>query len=243
METKHNEAILLHNAGGCSHFLDDQYQMLQQHGLKTISPDLPGHGKNSDTPKASVEDIAKDLWLEADKAGLTSPIIIGLNYGACIGIEMSAQRPQSVSALILLDPPLLMDKWVIQLIKDHIAELNDESFVGFAEHLVNNVMKNENQQHKKMAISSFQRIKRKTLADVYTGLLDWDKLAREKLSQCKIPILHAQSEHPFCQESALNKICPQVKTIRLPGTGPWLSLDAPEDVNMAIQEFLDEHSF
>ena len=200
-EIKQREAILLHNAGGCSHFLDSQHQMLIQYGLKTINPDLPGHGKNQSNPKTSVKDIAEDVWLEADKAGLTSPIIIGLNYGACIGVEMNDQHPQSVAALILLDPPLLMANWITQLVQVHIEELHNEDFIDFAEHLVKNVMNNNNPQHKEMAISSFQRIYRKSLADVYTGLLDWDKSAKEKLSKCNIPILHQQSENPFCQES------------------------------------------
>lgn len=235
---KPREAILLHNAGGCPLFLNPQYKILSKQGIKKICPDLPGHGENTGKLKTSIEEIAANIWSEADEHGLAFPSIIGLNYGACVGIEMGYQQPDRVSALVLLDPPLLMESWVVKLVQDHIQELYDEGFVNFAEHLVRNVMKKGCDEDKKMAISSFQKIKRMTLAKVYEGLLHWDKSAKEKLSHCSIPLLHIQSENPFCQEDPLGKICPQAKHVQIKGTGPWLSLEKPERVNQEIIQFL-----
>jgi len=77
--------------------------------LAAVAPDLRGHGQ-SDAPSSGYTppDYALDLAeLIGDAEGLTPPLpVVGHSLGALVALELARLRPELVSWLVLLDPPL-----------------------------------------------------------------------------------------------------------------------------------------
>lgn len=69
--------------------------------------DLRGHGRSSHTPGAyHLEDFTRDTYQFIAQQVQAPVVVYGHSLGALIGINLAAQQPQWVRALILGDPPL-----------------------------------------------------------------------------------------------------------------------------------------
>lgn len=230
--------ILIHNAGGNHQFMNDQLEYLS-HMAQVLSVDLRGHGE-SDKPEQSytVENFAEDIIYLCQAHDIKKAVVIGLNYGANVAIEL-ANISTLVSHLVLIDPPILMEPWVTQLVQEHIDDLNKPTLEKFAETLVEAVFFNTNQNNKQIAIAAFETTAKAALASTYENLLKWDKESIKKLEYCTMPILYIQSSEPFCTEEALRKHCPHLMTGKVVGSGHWATLETPDQVNSMIKRFLE----
>src|SRR5438132_13638903 len=75
--------------------------------LAAVAPDLRGHGQ-SDAPRSGYApaDYAQDLESLIEDQ-LVSPLpVVGHSLGALVGLKLAELRPDLVSWLVLLDPPL-----------------------------------------------------------------------------------------------------------------------------------------
>jgi pimeloyl-ACP methyl ester carboxylesterase len=132
-----------------------------------------------------------------------------------------------------------MEPWVLQLIQEHINDLNKPTLDKFAETLVEAVFLNATPNNKQVAITAFKTTAKAALASTYENLLVWDKESFMKLQHCTMPTLYIQSSEPFCTEETLRKHCPHLMTGKVVGSGHWATLETPDQVNSMITRFLD----
>lgn len=71
-------------------------------GRRILAPDLPGHGRNRDTPLTRVEDFADWLlaWLDGQHIDRTA--LAGHSLGSLIALEAAARRPERIHRLVLM---------------------------------------------------------------------------------------------------------------------------------------------
>ncbi len=232
--------VLIHNAGGNRTFMEKQARYFQQLGYRILNVDLPGHGNsNNHHMTYSIDNFAHYIIALLKNENINAAAFVGLNYGANVAIQIANFCPELVSHLVVMDPPILMEQWVTDLVRNHIQELRDPNIENFAENLVNGIGVFMNSADKEIAISAFNNISKETLALVYEDLLVWDKDSIYKLSNCHMPMLHIQSQDPFCSEISIKTICPQVITARVVGAGHWVTIEAADQVNAMIERFMD----
>lgn len=231
--------LLLHNAGGNLHFMNCQYHHLSQKG-KVLSIDLRGHGE-SDKPDSnySMSLYAEDILALCSVLDIKQTTVIGLNYGGVLGIELANKNHKFVSDLILIDPPMLMESWLQQLILKHIDELQDPNINFFSQKLVDSVMIKATEEDKLMAIKAFDSTLKPALIATYKDLLEWDLSSKDKIQKCDFPVLNIQSSRPFCSEESLRNVCKQLVCGKVVNSGPWASLEVPNQVNSMIDRFLN----
>lgn len=230
--------IFIHNAGGNLHFMDYQFHHLSSKG-RVVSIDLRGHGE-SDKPDKNytVSVYANDIISLYKELAIEEATIIGLNYGGVIAIELANMIPNLVSQLVLIDPPVLMEPWVRELIQNHIDELQDPALKSFSQHLVASVIIEAEEKDRKMAIRAFDTTPKSALISTYQDLLDWDNSSDAKIGQCTLPILNIQSSRPFCSESSMRNLCPHLINGQVVNSGPWATLEVPDQVNAMLDRFL-----
>ena len=72
------------------------------HGHGVLAVDLPGHGRSTGAPLASVEAIADWLLALLDAAGVKQAALVGHSMGSLIALEAAARAPQRVTRLVMV---------------------------------------------------------------------------------------------------------------------------------------------
>jgi pimeloyl-ACP methyl ester carboxylesterase len=94
--------VFLHGAGmdHTAWALHDRW--FAHHGYNVLAPDLPGHGRSSGKPLASIAEMADWTAALLDAAGAPTAKLIGHSMGSLIALELAARHPAKVSGLALV---------------------------------------------------------------------------------------------------------------------------------------------
>lgn len=229
--------VLLHNAGGNSNFFTHQVNALKQHG-KILMIDFLGHGKSDKPDQAyDLEQNAKDVVALCKSINIHQFILVGLNYGADVGIEM-ATITEDMKAMVLIDPPICMNKKVVGLVQGHIDHLNDDKKPHNPKELVNDSFLHTNDENRLIGEESFTTIPRQSLASLYEHLIQWDKKSSEKLKSIQIPMLCILTDAALCSADEIKKHNKAIKFGKVVDSLYWATLEVPDQVNAMIIRFL-----
>jgi pimeloyl-ACP methyl ester carboxylesterase len=231
--------VLLHNAGGNHQFFHYQINALSKIG-RVIAIDMLGHGY-SDKPlkKYTLLEYAEDIVDICNHLNISNIVCIGLNYGASVLLQLTINKPELVSKLILIDPPLLMKPKIVDMIKSHISHLNDCEMTNYAETLVKESFIKTTKENYEIAISSFKSIQKEILSSIYTDLLEWDKLSNSIIVNLKTPSLCLLTNGSLCSGADLLQLNPQIEVGKVVGSLYWATLEVPDQVNSMILRFLE----
>jgi pimeloyl-ACP methyl ester carboxylesterase len=76
---------------------------------RRLIPDLRGHGESIAREGIDADGISADLELILKKEGIQKPVVVGHCLGANIAVRLWERNPQSVRALILIEPFITED--------------------------------------------------------------------------------------------------------------------------------------
>src|SRR5258705_11176918 len=94
--------VLLHGAGFNHSTWALHSRWFAHHGFGVLAPDLPGHGRSSGAPLATIADMADWTAALLDAAGAAKAKLVGHSMGSLIALETAARHPARVSALGLI---------------------------------------------------------------------------------------------------------------------------------------------
>src|SRR4051795_8355708 len=94
--------VLLHGAGFDHTAWALHSRWFAHHGYSVLAPDLPGHGRSSGAPLATIAEMADWTAALLDAAGATEARLVGHSMGSLIALETAARHPTKVSALYLI---------------------------------------------------------------------------------------------------------------------------------------------
>src|SRR3954452_18934093 len=94
--------VLLHGAGFDHTAWALHSRWFAHHGYSVLAPDLPGHGRSSGAPLATIAEMADWTAALLDAAGATEARLVGHSMGSLIALETAARHPARVSALNLI---------------------------------------------------------------------------------------------------------------------------------------------
>jgi pimeloyl-ACP methyl ester carboxylesterase len=94
--------LFLHGAGmdHTAWALHDRW--FAHHGYNVLAPDLPGHGRSSGKPIASIAEMADWTAALIYAAGAANAKLIGHSMGSLVALETAARHPAKVSGLALV---------------------------------------------------------------------------------------------------------------------------------------------
>lgn len=94
--------VLLHGFPFCRDIFAPVMPALAQVG-RVVAADLPGFGQSPPlSPGFSLADVAKEIIALLQALGLQRTVLIGHSMGGYVALEAAAQKPEMLSALVLL---------------------------------------------------------------------------------------------------------------------------------------------
>jgi pimeloyl-ACP methyl ester carboxylesterase len=118
--------VMLHGAGFDHTSWALHSRWFAHHGYGVLAPDLPGHGRSSGAPLATIADMADWTAALLDAAGVAKARLIGHSMGSLVALETAARHPAKVSALGLIGTAATMTVGPDLL---RAAEANDHSAI------------------------------------------------------------------------------------------------------------------
>src|ERR1700686_5088549 len=94
--------VLLHGAGFDHSTWALHSRWFAHHGFGVLAPDLPGHGRSTGAPLASIAEMADWIAALLDAAGAAKARLVGHSMGPLLALETAARHPEKVTALSLI---------------------------------------------------------------------------------------------------------------------------------------------
>jgi len=221
-----------------------QSRYFAHHGCNVLALDLPGHGRSTGAPLASVDAIADWLPRVLDAAGVKTAALIGHSMGGLAVLACAARFPERVTRIALLGPAVPMP--VSDVLRaaaradDHVAfELINGWSHSAAKQLGGNQVPGM-----WMTGAAMRLMERSRPGVLYADLVACDAYAEglDAAARVYCPALLIVGERdlmaPPKGAQALQAALRDMRVVILPGTGHAMMAEQPDAVLDALRGFL-----
>jgi pimeloyl-ACP methyl ester carboxylesterase len=232
------EFVFVHGLGGDRTHFAPQMEYFGRRG-RVLNAELRGHGE-SDKPQEgySIEGFAEDLfWLCAEQH-IARPVVVGQSMGGNVALEIAARYPDFPAGLVLLDSGVLFPASAGTVFAEYLEGLKRPDFQDEVRKIVADscLPTDTCRAHVEQ---TFLATPQHVLVSTFTSLFPWDShRARECAQACKVPVLYIEAAHRLADLDRFAALCPRLVTAKAVGSGHFLSLEAPEQVNPMIDRFV-----
>jgi len=233
--------VLLHGAGFDHTAWALHSRWFAHHGYSVLAPDLPGHGRSSGAPLATIAEMADWTAALLDAAGATEARLVGHSMGSLIALETAARHPTKVSALYLIATAATM---IVGPGLLKAAEGNDHSAIAMvsiwglgASGELGGSLAPGLWMH-----SGAQRVLEQNRPGVLFSDLSACNSYQDALTaaaQVSVPVTVILGERdmmtPLKSGKALAAALPNARTIVLPGAGHMMMVERPDELLAALR--------
>jgi pimeloyl-ACP methyl ester carboxylesterase len=200
--------------------------------------DLGGHGQSEQPQQEyTIAGFADDLAWLCGELGLYKPVLIGHSLGGMIALDIAARYPDLPAAVVALDativPPAGTEAWLQPVTQGLRTPAYREVLRQFMEH---NFSSAENQMRKVRLLDQMTAAPQHVVVSAWEGMFAWDSAAAA--AACKVPVLYIDAGTPNVDMLRFQELCPQLIMGKTVGSGHFLELEVPEQVNAMIDRFL-----
>jgi 3-oxoadipate enol-lactonase len=205
---------------------------------RVLVPDLRGHG-DSPAPEGeyTVPALAADVAALCDTQGVRAAVLVGHSLGAAVALELAAQRPDLVSALVALEGLMLVPAALRAGSAELTAGLNSpawrEVLHGFIE---GNRLPTDDPAVAERLLATAAHMPQHVVASVAAHVLDWDGEAAA--AAVRVPLLYVEATGGLCDLDRLAARCPQLQVGRTVGVGHDQMVATPDQAVAMIGRFV-----
>lgn len=266
IELKHNDVgqgdptlVLIHGfSSGPEDWAAQADHLSSRH--RVISVALRGHGvsERGDAPM-SMEQLATDCLDTLRDKGIDNAILAGHSMGTRVAIEAHRQSPSVVKGLILMDGSNATSQSdLATALAGFEAGVAEVGYAGFSKMLFAQMFYDpKHDALKERYIARALKVPEEIGSPLYKNLITWDgTVAHDALQAAKVPILVVQSTTRDAKggrralepgevgayESFVLEHAAHADVVGMPGLGHYTMMEAPDEVNAAIDKWLDQHS-
>ncbi len=242
--------VLIHAGIADNRMWDQQFAPFAAR-YRTLRYDMRGHGQS---PVAPVEfSHWQDLMSLMDYLEIEQAHLLGISMGGSVALNFALERPERVGALVLVStaPPGFQHGDPPRYHVEAVEAFQAGDFVAAAEFEVR--MWVDGPQR---GVDALDPELRDALRDMDIQNLKYDATgvgyktplqppAIERLEQVTAPtlVLYGELDQPFTVAGSelLAKRIPAARLISFPGTGHLVNMEAPQDFNRVVLEFLEQY--
>lgn len=232
--------LLIHPYGGDHTYLAPQQEYFGGR-YRTVAVDLRGHG-HSDKPESDygIAVHADDLAGLCSELGLRDVVLIGNSMGGMIALEIAARHPELASAVVLLDSPVVTPPRMLDAFLPYLDGLRTPAYREVTRQVYSTIVGFPNDEgSRERILSGLASNPQHVMISAMEAVLAYDSGAAA--AQCGMPLLYISSGPWYTDVARFRELCPQLVTGQVVGSGHFLQLEVPEQVNPMIERFLTLH--
>ena len=200
--------------------------------------DLRGHGESGRSgPGAGyqIETLADDVLAVAAAAGLRQPVLAGHSLGALIGLAC-ASRPGAIRAVLMIDPAPITSPAARKFFLDSAAAVAADRDGSWRRSFVARMFLPSDRTRREAIIDGMAQVPPDIAAAVMRAMGEFDGAGA--LAAAAVPVLSIGSAVPANKSADLRALSPSIVIGQTVGSGHFLQLEVPEQVNAMIERFL-----
>jgi pimeloyl-ACP methyl ester carboxylesterase len=206
---------------------------------RVIALDLPGHGVN-DAPRRDygIPALAADVARLCDDLGLARPVLIGHSLGGAIAIELAGTRPRRLAGAVALDTTIGPAPDTRRAWAALVDALAGSDFRAAAREAIARFyfLPTDDAARRERIIATMTARPQHVMHDAFAGIAAWDSEAA--VAALRVPFLHIARSAGGTAHAHLRQLCPRAMTGRVVGSGHFIQLEVPDQVNAMIRRFL-----
>ncbi len=228
--------LFVHGNGGTAEQWRAQLAHFRGQGRRAVAIDLPGFGRSSAPADGdySLQAMARAIDRAVEALDLPRFVVVGHSYAGAVVATYAAEHPEKVAGVVYLDAA------------GGGLTMSDEQKQRFAAAIRADKMKVVRAWFTPMFKGSPPQVQEEVLASVEATSTDAFVAALMSLTAYDARTVVAAYTGPRLAIAAIDVESPlsfhtqfpEVRTVSVRGSGHWVMLDKPEDVNRALTEFV-----
>ena len=214
--------------------------------FQVLATDLRGYGRSERTTECSIRTMSDDVAGLLDHLGIAQAIVVGLSVGGIIAQEFAVDHPDRLRALVVAgcaasgaDIRDFMDARIegygtqplAEYYLAHLRALTAPDFPGT--------------RMGAYLLETFREkaptLRKEPLVAIYRGIKAWS--VTERLAEVRVPSLYIAGEHDPARATtrAASRLVPGAVFHEIPGAGHACCLEAPDEFDRRVLDFLRAH--
>jgi pimeloyl-ACP methyl ester carboxylesterase len=208
---------------------------------RVVALDLCGHGA-SDQPRQAypIRGFADDVAWLCGHLGLERPVVIGHSMGGMIAFDLAARYPTLPAAIVMLDAAVVLPETARRAIPALLDALRGPTYRDALRQYVASALfiPTDDPERKARILDHMAAAPQHVMIAAMEGLHDYDAAA--VAPGCTAPALYVAGNEPTPRADLgrLRALCPQMQYGQTVGSGHFLQLEVPDQVNAMIDRFL-----
>jgi len=232
--------VLLHGWGfGHPSHLVPQFEHLASR-RRVLKLDLPGQGRSGQPPPGfGFEDCAAAIIAELDAAGVEQAIVCGHSFGGRLAVEVAAACPSRIAAVALLDPVILFPEPIRQqALTGLVPALATENWLKALEGYFSRLLSPYDPPDlKSRVLTELGNVKPEMAASLMQEGMATN--GADSLARVRCPLLLVTAAQSPVDMERFQELQPDALVGRVVGSGHWLTLAVPGQVNAMLDRFLE----
>jgi pimeloyl-ACP methyl ester carboxylesterase len=231
--------VLLHSLAGDTRQWEAQLAHLRA-TRRAVALDWRGHGRSPAAGDAAwdVEAMAEDVVAAADRLGLDRFVLVGHSAGGSVAIAVAGAHPERVAGLVLLDAAGDSRSFPREMVDPFLDALDSDAYTSTIEGYWETIA-GPNPAVRARLLSDLRATPRATVAGVFRSTMQFDPGASlRRYAGPRLSVVTPRNTGPY----SLLSLDPAMPHVTVTGTGHWIQLDRPDEVNRILDDFLRQVS-
>ena len=201
--------------------------------------DLRGHGDSGQPVHLpgsyDIETMAGDVLAVARAAGFSNPVLVGHSLGALIGLACAA-RSEAIRAVLMIDPAPITNEGAKAFFRESSDAISADEDRSWRTAFVSGLFLPTDVARRAAIIEEMPAVAPLVAAEVVRSMGEFD--GTRALGKVSVPVLSIGSAVPANEPGDLRSACPAITIGQTVGSGHFIQLEVPAQVNAMIEQFM-----
>jgi len=232
--------VLIHG-WTCDHTLWEAQISALKGRYRVLALDLPGHGRSDPAPGYSMQRFARAVNAVLEKEKAAQAVLAGHSMGGAVMLEFARLFPQKVLAIVAVDA-YFPEPGTSKPLEAMAARFEGPDAAEARAKMVRGMFTEATTPEVRRRIESVMLgAPAATAAGAMRGMADPSVWRGDRID---VPFLQiAAATSTYMTEESLRNRFPQATLVRVPGTGHFLHMENPAEVNRILLEWLRARGF